>query len=128
MDLEGVSRDRSVREQILQFGEQTTMATNDFGDKTFDINRPPREPYKHQDYPKAVYHADGRVLNVNDAKEEKAALRKGFELKPHPARDYSQTRNGRAPVAAEPVEEVLEDDALAAGDDQLDDVHPDPVE
>lgn len=62
-----------------------------------DINNPPRKPYRHQEYPKMVYHHEsGHVLQVDDKRQEQAAVRKGFQLKPSPVHDYSKVKMGRS--------------------------------
>lgn len=95
------------------------MSKNNFSDgQTIDLNRVPRVSYTHQDYPKVIYHSDGRVLQVEDEKAERKAERKGFGAKPAADRDYHLLRNGRAPEKSEPVETVAVDEY--AGDDQND--------
>ena len=66
-----------------------------------DINNPPKRPYKHQEYPKVMYHhgpgpISGRVIQVADKNEEKAAEKKGFKVEPSPNHDYSRVQAGRA--------------------------------
>jgi hypothetical protein len=94
-----------------------------------DINNPPRRPYNPHDpkneFPKVLYHHEtGRVLHIaagpNAEKEQKAALKRGFELKPSPAHDYSKiTRAGIAAVAehAPKREEEMSAEELAAMDE-----------
>lgn len=63
-DLAGVDRDQQIRKQLhtqQQFQTEETMSraqsTNFFvGEKSVDINRPPREAYRYQEYPKMLYH------------------------------------------------------------------------
>lgn len=99
------------------------MSKNNFLDgQTIDLNKVPRVAYTHQEFPKMVYHADGRVLTVADEKAERAATRKGFGSKPVADRDYHLLRNGRAPEATE-LAEVAEFDLAGDGlddQDQLD--------
>lgn len=91
-----------------------------------DINNPPRANYNPHDpkneFPKMLYHhGSGRVLKVNDAKEQKAALKRGFDLKPSPGRDYSKvSRAGIAAVAehGEKREEEKSAAEMAALDDE----------
>lgn len=54
-----------------------------------DIHNPPKEPYKHQEFPKLVYaapkgdkHPHESYKQVNDESELKAALKAGFSEKP----------------------------------------------
>lgn len=68
-----------------------------------DINHPPHRNYNPHDpkneFPKLLYHhASGRVLTVPGEKEQKAALRRGFDLRPSPNHDYSKLN--RAGLAA----------------------------
>lgn len=95
------------------------MSKNNFSDgQSIDLNKVPRVPYTHQEFPKMLYHADGRILTVEDEKAERKAERKGFGAKPVAERDYHLLRNGRAPEKAEHVEPVADDEF--AGDDQND--------
>jgi hypothetical protein len=67
--------------------------------KSFDINKPPKEPYTHQEFPRLMYHPDcrigsdteGRPLSgknsghyvvVNSQEELEAALENGFQIDP----------------------------------------------
>jgi hypothetical protein len=53
--------------------------------KEFDLNNPPREPYRHQDYPRVMYHHDDRrQVKVHSAQEEKARQSEGFSAEPYP--------------------------------------------
>lgn len=68
-----------------------------------DINNPPRKNYNPFDpknrYPRMLYHHDtGRVLTVANEKEEKASVKRGYQLKPSPGHDYSNLRGGIAPT------------------------------
>ena len=100
-----------------------------------DINNPPRKNFNPYDaknqYPKMMYHHEtGRVLHVGKAKElkpgdnekeEKAAAKRGFKLKPSPDYDYSKV--SRAGIAAkatvqEKREEEMSAEELAALDEQ----------
>lgn len=90
-----------------------------------DINNPPRKPYNPRDpqnqYPKMLYHhGNGRVLQVASEKEEKAALKRGFDLKPSPDYDYSKVNRNSgiaAKAAVRPVEETMSAEELAALDE-----------
>jgi hypothetical protein len=90
-----------------------------------DINNPPHRNYNPHDpkneYPKMLYHHEsGRVLNVTNEKEQKAALKRGFNLKPSPGHDYSKVnRAGIAAVAdhSEKREEDMSAEELAALDE-----------
>lgn len=90
-----------------------------------DINNPPQKRYKHQEYPKAMYHhTSGRTLLIHDEKEEKIAAKQGFQEEPSPKHDYSRIQFGRvAPAkqeapAGERTMTAEELAALEAGDPQ----------
>lgn len=143
-DLEGVPRDTATRKQLLEqelqqnleiFPEEpmspvTPAVRNSFTvDKPTveiaDINNPPRKNYNPHDpkneFPKMLYHHEtGRVLKVTGAAEQKAALKRGFELKPSPTHDYSRvSRAGIAPALTqvEKREEEMSAAELAALDE-----------
>ena len=44
----------------------------------------PRPPYVHQEWPKVMYHADGRFLEVANSAEMEEATVGSFRLKPYP--------------------------------------------
>lgn len=69
-----------------------------------DINNPPREAYRHQDYPKMQYHADGRIVKVADEDEELEMNEQGFGSSPFPEYDYNSIANGRAKLKEVPAE------------------------
>lgn len=140
-DIEGVPRDTATRKQLLEQQQQNEESAEDpmtaqtvrnsFAvDKptveVTDINNPPRRPYSPSDpkneFPKVLYHHEsGRVLTVQNDKEQKAAHKRGFELKPSPAHDYSKiTRAGIAAVAdhAPKREEEMSAEELAAMDEE----------
>lgn len=86
-------------------------------DAIADINNPPRRPYNPHDpkneFPKMLYHhSSGRVLHVKDEKEQKAALKRGFDLKPSPDFDYSKVN--RAGVAAKAHHEPKREEDMSA--------------
>jgi hypothetical protein len=73
--------------------------------REIDLNKPVIVPYRHKEFPRMIYHHDsGHTLEIaagpNADKELKAALKKGFQLKPAPGRDYSQVKRGIAPLAS----------------------------
>ena len=139
-DLEGVPRETAERERLLEQHRQLSKPESEFeepmnetrvvpntfavdyqaGNTVVDINNPPQKRYVHQEFPKMLYdHESGRVLQVKDEKEMKAALKKGFQVKPAPDRDYSKvTRSGSvAPSKPEPPEPILSDEDLLAADE-----------
>lgn len=128
-DLAGVPT--AERQKLLgQIRQEGTLSENFFavdyqaGDFVSDINNPPKERYVYQEFPKMVYdHESGALLQVNDEKQQKAALKKGFQLKPSPRHDYSQVKNGFAAVKGEApvrVEEISAEQLaeLDAADEQ----------
>lgn len=53
----------------------------------FDLNNPPRKPYKHQDWPRLIYHHEMRVYRpVANAEELQEAMNDGWSLEPFEAR------------------------------------------
>lgn len=140
-DLEGVPQDTKTRknlleQQNLQVLEEEPMSPAQSVRNSFtvdkpeveitDINNPPHKNYNPHapanQYPKMLYHHEnGRVLKVASDKEEKAATKRGFKLKPSQDFDYSKV--SRAGVAAkasnEPKrEEEMSAEELAALDEQ----------
>ena len=60
--------------------------TNKQGIKEFDLNNPPRLPYRFQEYPKTVYDHEGRrSFIVRNREDEREALESGLRLDPFPA-------------------------------------------
>jgi len=140
-DLEGVPRETAERERLLKehqalesiaIQEEPPMqgthpVPNSFavdfqaGNNVVDINNPPKQRYVHQEFPKHVYdHETGRVLEVKDEREQKAALKKGFKLEPALDRDYSKiTRSGNvAPTKPPAPEPILSDAEILAADEE----------
>jgi hypothetical protein len=73
--------------------------TNKQGIKEFDLNNPPRLPYRFQEYPKTVYDHEGRrSFIVRNREDEREALESGLRLDPYPAE----------PVEVEPESEAEE--------------------
>jgi hypothetical protein len=98
----------ALRETLKQFDEQNVRDEN-----VFDPNKPPKEQYRHKEFPKMLYGQEGKlkghVLTVNSAEEEEAATEKGYTSEPHPEHDYSSiNRNGM--MAAERDQEVEPDE------------------
>jgi hypothetical protein len=83
-------------------------AQNRGGIKEFDLNKPPKEPYTFQEFPKLVYdHTARKHQTVRNAHEEKAALTAGWRNEPYPAE------------LPEPAELDAEDAAEAARLDKI---------
>ena len=145
-DLTGVPRDTRTRKNLLAEKHQEesmaqtqqsvhgvrTITENHFtvdqpSNDIFitDINNPPRKAYNPRDpqnqNPKMLYHhGNGRVLKVANEREEKAALKRDFELTPSPDYDYSKV-NQNSGIAAKaihaPREESMSAEELAALDE-----------
>lgn len=59
--------------------------------KEFDLNNPPKEPYRFQEFPKLVYdHDELKHKVVRNPKEEKAALAEGWQLEAYPRDQVEQ--------------------------------------
>jgi hypothetical protein len=87
-----------MRQIVAQHDQQ-----NKPGIKEFDLNDPPRVPYRHQEFPKTVYDHEGRrSFIVRNREDEKEALDSGLRLDPYPAE----------PVEVEPEAEAAEIDKL----------------
>lgn len=50
--------------------------------REFDLNNPPRKPYTYQEYPRCMYHEDGRTRNAANAEEMNAAIAAGWHTTP----------------------------------------------
>jgi hypothetical protein len=141
-DIEGIPRDTATRQQLLdqqhilesvpeESMSPVTPVRNSFTvdqpvtQPVTDINNPPHKLYNphapENEFPKMLYHHEsGRVLKVSDAREQKAALKHGFVLKPSPGHDYSKvSRAGIAAVAdhGPKREEEMTGEELAALDE-----------
>lgn len=69
----------------------------------FDINKPHKEPYQHQDYPRRLYKgAEG--LTVNSAEDEEKAIANGYARKA----DAEKLQASRAKENKEPKPELVE--------------------
>lgn len=85
--------------------------------REIDLSKPVTPHYRHQEFPKMVYHHEGgQVLEVADERQLKAAEKKGFQRKPAADRDYSKIQNGIAamkpvvaPTEVEFAQEVFAD-------------------
>jgi len=65
--------------------------------REIDLSKPIVPPYRYQEYPKIMYrHEDGGVLRIENQAQEKAAVKRGFELTASDEYDYSKIHNGRA--------------------------------
>lgn len=95
-NLTKVQRDEA-QAAILGLGEQTHMATPDLTpqeiermrqivmqhdrvsiNKEFDLNAPPKQPYKHQEFPKAMHAASGDSKVVHSKSEQEEAEAEGY--------------------------------------------------
>jgi hypothetical protein len=133
-DLEGIPRDSGERKRLLEQREASMDPENFFAasqpvtDTVVDINNPPRNrnynPHAPENqFPKMLYHHDsGQVLVVKSAAEQKAAEKKGFQLKPSPNRDYSKVKHGSLALVKDttPNPSVPPDDIVSLSDDEMD--------
>jgi hypothetical protein len=76
----------------------------------FDLNNPPKQPYRHQPYPLAIHHHEKRhTLIVNNEKEKKAALEEGYQEKPFPAEAETGAPNADTLRLAETIDQQLKE-------------------
>lgn len=104
----------ALRETLKQFDEQNGRDEN-----VFDPNKPPKEQYRHLEFPKMLYGQDGKlkghVITVRSAEEEEAAIEKGYSADPHPDHDYSSiNRNGMFAAERDQEAEPDEEDVAEA--------------
>lgn len=77
--------------------------------KEFDLNNPPREPYKHQEFPRVMYHHGKRTTRLaQDADEMQLALDAGWKKEP-----FSSEPDSEIELSAEELAEVAKLDAEA---------------
>lgn len=50
--------------------------------QSFDLNKPPKKPYRHQEFPRVVYHENGKHRAVKNADEFEAHLADGWSDAP----------------------------------------------
>jgi hypothetical protein len=50
--------------------------------KEFDLNKPPQEPYRHQEFPKMMYHATKKHVAAIDAAHQEALEADGHQTTP----------------------------------------------
>jgi hypothetical protein len=73
-------------ERMRQIVAQHDQTSGKNGIKEFDLNNPPRLPYRFQEYPKTVYDHEGRrSFIVRNREDEKEALESGLRLDPYPS-------------------------------------------
>lgn len=61
-----------MRQLLARFDAESKPIT------TFDLNNPPREPYRYQPFPKMLYATDGRTLTVSNQEQMDQALDEGW--------------------------------------------------
>jgi hypothetical protein len=73
------------------------------GNNSFDLNKPPKQPYRHQEYPRVIYHKNGKHKAVKNATEFDAHLEDGWSDQPvgevaqaAPALDAESAREAKA--------------------------------
>lgn len=70
------------------------------GIQEFDLNNPPQKPYRHQDFPRVMYHHGRREMRLAQNEEEmQAALKGGWKKEPFLA---EQVEEQQAPAPAQP--------------------------
>jgi hypothetical protein len=86
MAIQTDSRHKLSPEEILSL--RTLLAKQDDDPKPvkeFDLNKPPQQPYTHQDFPRAVYHhLKAKVKSVADQAELDKHLAAGWTIEPFP--------------------------------------------
>lgn len=61
-------------------------STNKGGIREFDLNNPPKLPYRFQEFPRLVYHHKTRKhKTVHNAQQLKGAQGQGFVKEPYPS-------------------------------------------
>lgn len=132
-DIEGIPRDREVREQKLKelrgnmdlsnlsleqieaLREVLAQHDKKHTENVFDLSKPPKVPYVYQEFPKSLYRADGHVLTVKSEKEEQKATKGGYQSHPFPQYDYSRVdRNSRKAAKQDVPAETYPQDAIDA--------------
>ena len=67
-----------MRQIVMQHDGANRQSMNEF-----DLNNPPKQPYRHQEFPRIVYdHAGRMTLKVRSQAELEQALGAGYELDP----------------------------------------------
>jgi hypothetical protein len=67
---------------------------------TFDLNKPPQEPYRFREFPCMLYdHARRRHKTVHSEEERKTALAAGFRRDPFPAEEIKEVELDPADAA-----------------------------
>jgi hypothetical protein len=67
-----------MRQIVMQHDGENKRSMNEF-----DLNNPPKAPYRHQEFPRIVYdHVGRKTRKVRNHVELEAALGAGYELDP----------------------------------------------
>lgn len=70
-------------EQIAQMRALLAQHDQNAGPaKEFDLNRPPKQPYRHQEFPMVIYHASNPPKKVHDQDELESHLAYGWQAEP----------------------------------------------
>ena len=73
--------------------------------RTFDLAKPPVEPYVYREFPRFVFGPEGKTRVVHDAAELKRAAASGYEPNPPaPPQELAESRDD-----GEPAGELVED-------------------
>jgi hypothetical protein len=67
---------QQMRLLLAKFGQQSGPI------KEFDLNKPPKEPYTHQEYPKLMYHATKKPAVAQDAAHQETLEAAGHQDTP----------------------------------------------
>jgi hypothetical protein len=63
------------------------METGKNQPQEFDLNNPPSKPYQFKEFPKIMFHHGGRAhRTANNADEQKALEKAGWQVDPYPRR------------------------------------------
>lgn len=79
------------------------------GIQEFDLNKPPQQPYVHQEFPRIMYHHGKRIYrSAANAEEMQAALDSGWKKEPYPPEGAEPEEIQLDPESAREVESINE--------------------
>lgn len=87
-------------------------------ENVFDLSKPPKQPYTHQEFPAMLYKDNGHVAVAKNAAEKEALTERGYTEKPHPGYDYSQIDRNTNKATPAAREEVTDEQIAAASSHQ----------
>jgi hypothetical protein len=92
-----------LRQILLQHDQQTQK-----GIKEFDLNNPPKERYRYQEYPRCIYHhTSGKTHIVHNEEQLKAHLAKGWSIEPTPIVEAEPALDAATQAEVEAVDREL---------------------